>query len=187
MYVRWMYNVWSRFYDWSIQLDPAYRRNARRMLDKAVTDDDRVLDVGVGTGMLPEIAAGRSSLWTGLDYSGAMLAQAARKMALRQWTNVGLTWGDARHLPFDDGAFDAVVSSFVLPHFSRDERSTILAEMRRVMRPGGRLGLFLAQGERAPLFDTRDQLLGDLGEVGYRDIQIEDRDDVYRVVTAVRA
>jgi len=184
-YVRWLYALWSRFYDGSIRLDPAFRRNARRMLDKAVRDGDRVLDVGVGTGLLPEIAATRASRWTGLDYSGSMLARAALKMARLRRPNVGLTWGDARQLPYRNGSYDAVVSSFVLPHFSRSERSAVLAEMRRVLRPGGRLGLFLAQGERAPLFHTRDELLSDLGDAGYEDIHIEDRDDVYRVVTAV--
>ena len=183
-YVRWFYAIWAKFYDWSVALDSAYRDNARRMVEQTVRGGDRVLDLGTGTGLLAEIGASVAGEWNGLDYSGAMLSQAARKVAALQLGNVTLRWGDARQLPYGDATFDAVVSSFVLPHFAQDEKVEILREVARVLRPGGRIGLFLAQGEIAPLFSTRKQLEAVLDDAGFVGIDIEDRDDVYRIATA---
>jgi SAM-dependent methyltransferase len=183
-FVRVLYGAWSRGYDASIAWDPAYRGNAARMVDAVVLSGDRVLDVGMGTGLLAELAAGRAAHYDGVDFSGAMLARAARKIAARQAGNVSLRWGDARALPFADGTFDAVVSSFMLPHFPRPEKVVVLGEMLRVLRPGGRLGLFGAQGEVAPMFSTRSDLERWLSAAGALDIAVEARDDVYRIVCA---
>ena len=185
-YVRLLYALWSPLYDASIGWDPAFRANARRMIDGTVEEGDRVLDVGTGTGLLPELGARRASEWIGLDHSGSMLARAARKIARHHLDNVLLRWGDARVLPWMDGSFDAVVSSFVLPHFARDEKVKVLREMHRVLRVNGQLGLFLAQGEVAPLFSTRPELEADLRRAGFEEVQVEDRDDVYRVCRALR-
>ena len=68
-YVRLLYGVWSRFYDWSIAWDPAFRTNAKRMVDSVVREGDRVLDVGIGTGLLAEYAAARTKQYVGIDYS----------------------------------------------------------------------------------------------------------------------
>jgi len=183
-YVRLLYAIWALVYDLTVACDPAYRGNARRMVGSVVRDQDRVLDVGVGTGLLAEYGAPTASAYAGVDYSGSMLAKAASKIARLKLGNVRLQWADARSLPFGDQQFDTVVSSFVLPHFAREEKVEILREMARVLVPGGRLGLFLAQGEVAPLFSTRPQLEQSLAEAGFTGVQIEDRDHVYRVVRA---
>ncbi len=183
-YVRMLYGIWARFYDWSISLDSAYPRNAERMIDTVVRDGDRVLDVGVGTGISAEYAAARANHYVGIDYSGSMLARAGHKIAARHLANVSLQWGDARSLPFADELFDSVVSSFVLPHFADDEKPAVLGQMVRVLRPGGRLGLFLAQGEIAPLFCSKPRLEQLLSDAGLSDVEIRDVDDVYRIVAA---
>ena len=56
--------------------------------------------------------------------------------------------------------------------------------MHRILKPRGHLGLFLAQGEVAPLFSTRLQLEHYLSQAGFDSHEIEDRDDVYRIVIA---
>ncbi len=186
LYVRVFYFFWSRCYDWSVGMDPAYRRNARRMVDAVVKQGDRVLDLGVGTGLLAEYGGERSSEYVGLDYSGAMLSRAAKKLARLRLRQVSLCWGDARQLRYADEEYSTVISSFALPHFARDEKLLVLKEALRVLQPGGRLGLFLAQGEVAPLFSTLPELQALLTQAGFEAIHIEDHDHVYRVITARR-
>lgn len=79
-HVRWMYAVWSRFYDPSIALDPAFRRGAAAMVTATVRDGDRVLDVGIGTGLLAEVGAVRAAQGVGLDYSMSLLDRARGKL-----------------------------------------------------------------------------------------------------------
>jgi ubiquinone/menaquinone biosynthesis C-methylase UbiE len=184
-YVRTLYWIWSRFYDLSIAWDPAFRANASRMVQSTVRPGDRVLDVGIGTGLLAEYGSSIAADYVGVDVSPAMLGRAARKIVVMEMANVALRFGRADSLPFEDGSFDVVISSFMLPHIARDQRTAVLAEMRRVLTPGGRLGLFLAQGEIAPLFSTREELERYLAEAGYVSLRIEDHDDVYRIVTAI--
>lgn len=96
---------------------------------------ERVLDVGCGTGLLLERIVDRypDSQVTGVDLSPAMVAQASRRLARR----VTLEVADAEALPFSTHSFDLVlsVSSF---HFWPAPKDA-LAELRRVLRPGGRL------------------------------------------------
>lgn len=94
----------------------------------------RLLDVGIGTGRgsLPLARAGLEV--TGVDSSQAMLEQ-TRKLAGD--TPIRLQQGDLGDLKFADGGFDSVMSLNVLVHFPNWRE--ILAEWRRVVRPGGRI------------------------------------------------
>lgn len=96
-----------------------------------------VLDVATGTGVLARAVAergGPEGRVVGLDVNEGMLAVAARQAPQ-------LTWrlGRAEALPFEDASFDAVVSQFGLMFF--EDRVAALREMRRVLRPGGRLAV----------------------------------------------
>ncbi len=185
-YVRAFYVAWSKFYDLSVQLDGAYLRNVRRVVEATVRSGDRVLEVGVGTGLLAELGAPLAETYVGVDYSGAMLEKAARRVAETRLDNVRLCWGDAVNLTFADDSFDAVVSSFTLAHVGPKERPQALSEMFRVLRPGGRLGLNQAAGELFPGFSTEAQIRDWLGAAGFQKVRIADYDDVYRIVTAKR-
>ncbi len=185
-YIRTLYWMWARIYDLTIGWDRAYRANARMMVEATVEAGDRVLDVGVGTALLAEYGSPIAAEYVGVDISAAMLGRAAHKIVTDEMANVALRWARADTLPFDDDLFDVVVSSFMLPHVERRERTAVLAEMSRVLKPGGRLGLFLARGEVAPLFPTRQELEHHLADAGYVNPRIEDRDDVYRVVVATK-
>lgn len=94
----------------------------------------RVLDAGCGSGPLSAALRDRGAVVTGIDASAGMLALARRRLG----DDVALHLADLRdRLPFTDGAFDDVVASLVL-HYLEDWGPT-LAELRRVLRPGGRL------------------------------------------------
>ncbi|MFE6176267.1 class I SAM-dependent methyltransferase [Streptomyces sp. NPDC056464] len=94
----------------------------------------RILDAGCGSGPLSAALRDRGALVTGVDASARMLALARRRLG----DDVALHEVDLRdRLPFEDGAFEVVVASLVL-HYLEDWGPT-LAEIRRVLRPGGRL------------------------------------------------
>jgi len=98
---------------------------------------DDVLEVAVGTGLnLPLYPDGVSL--TGIDLSPEMLT-IARQRAESSGLAVDLKEGDAHHLPFEDGAFDTVLCTYSLCNIP-DPRQA-LAEMTRVLRPGGKLVL----------------------------------------------
>lgn len=94
----------------------------------------RILDAGCGAGPLSAALRERGAQVSGIDASAPMVALAGRRLG----EGADLRVGDlADPLPFADGAFDDVVASLVL-HYLKDWGPT-LAEMRRVLRPGGRL------------------------------------------------
>jgi len=100
----------------------------------------RVLDVGCGTGVLTRPLAevpGVSEV-VGVDIAPSLLER-ARELAA-DLSAISFEEGDARSLPFEDGAFDAAVFDSTLSHVPGPERA--LAEALRVIRPGGVLAIF---------------------------------------------
>jgi ubiquinone/menaquinone biosynthesis C-methylase UbiE len=103
----------------------------------AARPGERVLDVGSGPGFLVASladAVGASGEVRGVDPSGPMNAVARELVATRPWASIDD--GDALDLPYPDGAFDAAVSTQVYEYVADIPRA--LAEVRRVLRPGGR-------------------------------------------------
>lgn len=94
----------------------------------------RILDAGCGAGPLTEALRARGAIMTGFDRSTAMIELARRRLG----EDVDLTVADlAKPLPYADATFDDVVASLVL-HYLKDWTEP-LAELRRVLKPGGRL------------------------------------------------
>jgi SAM-dependent methyltransferase len=116
----------------------------------------KVLDVACGTGVLAREAASRvrpGGTVTGLDRNDGMLAVARRKAPEIEWRQ-----GQAEALPFPDGRFDAVVSQFGLMFF--EDRVLALAEMWRVLGPGGHLAVAVWDAlERTPGYAAMTALL----------------------------
>jgi ubiquinone/menaquinone biosynthesis C-methylase UbiE len=122
--------------------DPV-QRESLAALD--IVPADRLLDVGCGTGAASRAAAASATTVVGVDLSAEMVERAAA--SARDLANVRFDVADAEHLPFADGAFTAVLCSNSFHHYP--DPAQAVAEMARVLSPGGRLVLGDACGDRA--------------------------------------
>jgi phosphatidylethanolamine/phosphatidyl-N-methylethanolamine N-methyltransferase len=140
------YARWAPVYDaiFGVITNRAIRAT---MAELNVLPAGRILEVGVGTGIALPLYK-RDHRVTGIDLSPDMLARAERKVAERGLTNVdALSKMDAAALAFADVSFDAAVAMFVMSVVPDPRRA--LAEMVRVVRPGGRITIvnhFAADG-----------------------------------------
>ncbi|MFP1152245.1 class I SAM-dependent methyltransferase [Mycobacterium sherrisii] len=143
----------------------------RRLVAQAeITDGQRVLEIGCGTGNV-SITAKRShpaAEVVGCDPDPRMVAVARRKAA--RIPGIRFEHGYAERLPYSDGEFDRVLSSMMLHHVSDDAKAAAAAEIFRVLRPGGRLQLVDIAGERnsggvlARLIRHNHHVAGNLGD-----------------------
>jgi ubiquinone/menaquinone biosynthesis C-methylase UbiE len=95
----------------------------------------RVLDIGCGSGTFTRLLHARGYRLSGIDISSKMIAMARHKSADIQFFE-----GDAENLPFENGAFDAVLLSGLVHHFPDQRR--LAAEVFRVLTPGGKFVAF---------------------------------------------
>jgi ubiquinone/menaquinone biosynthesis C-methylase UbiE len=100
---------------------------------------DVALDVGTGTGHTALALATRVAAVTGTDVTPEMLAEARALADSRAASNAVFELADAEALQYPDAAFDIVTCRRALHHFMRPDAA--LAEMRRVLKPGGRLAI----------------------------------------------
>jgi len=103
-----------------------------------VRSTDRVLDVAAGNGNASLAAARRFADVTSTDYVPELLAQGARR-AEAEGLAIEFREADAERLPFEDASFDAVLSTYGVMFAPNPPRAA--AEMLRVVRPGGRIGM----------------------------------------------
>jgi demethylmenaquinone methyltransferase/2-methoxy-6-polyprenyl-1,4-benzoquinol methylase len=136
------------------------RRWRRLTVEAVVQPGARVLDACCGTGDLAIAAEREGGIVTGLDFSGEMLVRARRKSDSIEWIQ-----GDVLALPYDDGSFDAATVGFGVRNVA--DLPAGLLELRRVLRPGGRLAILEITQPRGPLkpffslwFDRIVPLLG---------------------------
>ncbi len=149
-----------------------YRALHARLLDRLAGIEGRVLDAGCGTGgLLARLQAARPDLaLVGVEWSAEGLARARQKSA------AALVRGSVNALPFADASFDAAVAADVLCHRMVQPQAA-LAELHRVLRPGGLLAvnmpayrwLFSAHDRRVhnSIRLTEAELQGWLGDAGF--------------------
>ena len=119
----------------------------RHILNAAnITAEDRVLDLGCGIGNLLIALAERVDFRhpaVGVDVSPELIHIGEREIAEAGLPDrIRLQVAPATRLPFDDGAFDAVITSHVLKHLDDEALLTSFREVARVLRPGGRFLLW---------------------------------------------
>jgi ubiquinone/menaquinone biosynthesis C-methylase UbiE len=115
----------------------------RTLADQAgIAPGQRVVEIGCGTGNLTLLVAHRHPAATvvGLDPDPLALARARRKSA-RDGSPVQWDLGSAADLPYPDESVDRVLSCLMFHHLDEGEKNRALSEVRRVLRPGGRLHL----------------------------------------------
>ena len=150
-----VYDVMNRVM--TLGLDQRWRRRTVRI---AVKPGDRVLDACCGTGDLAIMAARAGATVVGLDFSTEMLARARRKAPELEWLE-----GDLLELPFEDESFDAATVGFGVRNVA--DLGCALAELHRVLRPGGLVAILEITRPRGALrvfyslwFDRVVPLLG---------------------------
>jgi demethylmenaquinone methyltransferase/2-methoxy-6-polyprenyl-1,4-benzoquinol methylase/phosphoethanolamine N-methyltransferase len=135
---------WARLYDLFGNIVTLGRASAMReqTLELAgLRAGERVLEVGCGTGEVAQRArlrVGAAGQVSGIDPSADMI-EVATKKAARAGLDIDYRIGAIEALPYPDASFDVVLSSLMMHHLPDELKSAGLAEVRRVLKPGGRL------------------------------------------------
>lgn len=155
--------------------DPRWRRFLVSRVE--VGPDDTVLDVATGTAAVAiELAQRSGCRVVGLDQSEAMLTEARRRVAAgRLADRIELVEGTAEQLPFGDASFDGLTFTYLLRYV--DDPAATLAELARVVRPGGTIAMLefgLPRGLARPAWELWVRLglpaAGALISRGWRDV-----------------
>jgi SAM-dependent methyltransferase len=134
---RMQQQIWSKG-DFA-HVAPVVQFVAEQLVDAVdVLPDDRILDVACGSGNTALAAARCFARVTGIDFVPALLEH-GRARATAELLEVDFVEGDAQELPFADGSFDVVLSTFGAMFAPDQEKAA--AELLRVTRPGGRIGM----------------------------------------------
>jgi|SRR5665213_3814295 len=131
-----IYDIHSMFYD------ATFGRLVKRRIATAISHmnigpDDRVLDLGIGTGVSLNFFPQDRGRIFGVDLSGGMLREARKKIREQGRANTAVFQADAMCLPFADDTFDHVFISHVISVVSDPYR--LVEEAQRVARPGARI------------------------------------------------
>lgn len=130
------------FYDWSLRIIGAEGVKRDLVNQAAIEEGHRVLDVGCGTGtfavMVKRIYPNAEVV--GMDPDLKALARAKRKSNA---ADLSVEWnqGLAQEMPYPDGSFDRVFSSYMFHHLTLDVKQAMLREVLRLLKPGGSLHL----------------------------------------------
>lgn len=138
------YDKLSRYYDYLAGLfEKKYRNIALQRL--SIKQGETVLEIGFGTGdCLKQIAksVGKTGRAHGIDISSGMLEVTKNRLGKAELLDkVELYRGDAMSMPFNADMFDAVFMSFTLELFDTPDIPKVLEEIKRVLKPKGRLGV----------------------------------------------
>ncbi|MDR3541021.1 MAG: methyltransferase domain-containing protein [Desulfosporosinus sp.] len=166
--------------------DEVILRLKNMVVELALSQGSKVLDLGTGTGVLIPMlieAVGLSGTVVAIDFAPQMLAEARKKY---QWPNLEFLEGDAEDIPLADQAVDEVVCNSAFPHF--DDLRQAAKEMSRVLKRGGRVSVLhphsrdyindlhasLGGAVRNCMIPEADVMHAIFSEAGFENISIED-------------
>lgn len=136
---------------------PGFQKLRDRIIEYAEPrSDDRVVDVGSGTGLLTLALAEQVDRIYAVDIAAGMTEYLGAKAQSAGYDNVETITGSAISLPLVDGAADLVVSNYCFHHLNDADKHRALSEARRVLTPGGRL-VFADMMFRVAIGDPRDR------------------------------
>ncbi len=166
------YDVWSWYYDRTFG-HLVRSRQTRAVQQLRARPGDRILDIGVGTGMLLPLYP-RDVTVVGMDLSGGMLAKAAKKRQELGLDHCHLVRSDAMLPPFADASFDHVVITHTISVVSRPDR--LIQWASRLLKPRGRIILLNHFQSAHPVVAWFEKVLNPLFvKIGWRsDLSLED-------------
>ncbi|MDO5416957.1 MAG: methyltransferase domain-containing protein [Lachnospiraceae bacterium] len=137
---KWGFDDWASCYDEDIRKDRQglafykhYDKVIRRMAEKTNQTMGKTLEIGVGTGNLAGQLLCTQDI-TGIDQSANMLKEAKKK-----YPDLKVYMGTFLQIPFSNEVFDNVISSYAFHHCNEEEKLLALNEMKRVLKPNGRI------------------------------------------------
>ncbi len=133
--------LWEQHAGWWIEeftegADPEYVEQILPLAEEELGDCSMILDVGCGDGQIGRALAGHGASVVGIDPTRNQISVAVARGGGPQYARA-----EAARLPFADGSFDGVVACLVFEHI--DDVDGAIAEVARVLRPGGRFAFFL--------------------------------------------
>jgi putative AdoMet-dependent methyltransferase len=178
---KWGFDKWAETYDKDIldtgRPDQFTFRDYQRVLEKVVEYADpggnhytHVLDIGIGTGNLACLFLPYGLEVTGIDPSPEMM-----KICRRKHPEIPVVPGDFLDIPLPPQSVDLIVSSYAFHHLTAEEKTEAAVEMKRVLKPGGRIVIADLMFRNAA---ERNKIENEYLKVGRNDI-VEEYQDEY--------
>lgn len=181
---RWNFNSWAKNYDRDVSIDRSaikIYKNYDSVLDTAcefavggIGRNAEVLDIGIGTGNLADRIQRRGCRVTGIDQSREMLNIVKGKLP-----HIKVRLGEFLKIPFENGTFDVIVSTYAFHHLTDDEKSVAIEEMLRVLKRDGKIVIgdmmFENQASRRDILSSASEVQRiEIEDEYYSDIQMLD-------------
>jgi phosphatidylethanolamine/phosphatidyl-N-methylethanolamine N-methyltransferase len=157
-FVAGVYEKLASVYDWVFG-PTLHAGRLQAMQRMAISPKDRILEVGVGTGINLALYPKDCQL-TGIDLSEGMLEKAHERVAEKAMRNVRLLQMDATRLTFDDDSFDIVYAPYLISVVP--DPVAVAREMKRVCRPGGRIIVLNHFRSSNPIMSWGERLISPL-------------------------